>query len=55
LNLRDLTNSDPDYVEKYNSKREDSLYVKPNEDGQSYDPAHNQLTLFQDERKYMTK
>ena len=55
LDLKDLTNSDPDYVEKYNSKREDSLYVKPNEDGTSYDPVNNQLTLIHDGKEYVTK
>ena len=45
LNLRDLTNGNPDYVEQYNSKRENSLYVKPNHDGTSHDPSQQPISI----------
>ena len=45
LNLRDLANSDPSFVEQYYVKRGDCVYVKPNSDGTSYDPSQKPIDV----------
>lgn len=45
LNLRNLANSDPEYVEEYYAKRGDCIYVKPNSDGTSYDPSKTPIDV----------
>jgi len=45
LNLKDLANSDPDYVDQYYTKRGDCIYVKPNSDGTSYDPSKQPIDV----------
>lgn len=52
LNLKDLANSDPDYVSQYYAKRNDCIYTKPNSDGTTYDPSQLPINI-ESERQRM--
>lgn len=59
LNLKDLANSDSEYISQYYAKRGNCIYVKPNSDGTTYDPSQqpidvdNEYKRIHDEMTYL--